>query len=157
MTSRFQKFSYAISQITRYWHKITADEMAPYDLKGPHAVYLVTLGNYPDGLTATELGELCGKDKADVSRAVAQLERKGFVVREGAGKNLYRAPLRLTQAGWTASEQVCRRAELAISIAGKELTDEDREVLYRCLDIIAGNLRTMSKEGLPPDQSSTEF
>jgi DNA-binding MarR family transcriptional regulator len=152
MTSRFARFSYAISQITHYWHKIAADEMARYGLKGPHAVYLVALSSQTQGLTATELGELCGKDKADVSRAVSQLEQRGFVVRESAGKNRYRAPLRLTETGREAAEQVCGRADLAVSIAGKELTDADREVLYRSLGLIAHNLRAMSREGLPQNQ-----
>jgi DNA-binding MarR family transcriptional regulator len=152
MTNRFARFSYAISQISYYWHKIAADEMETYGLKGPHAVYLVTLNDYPQGLTAAELGELCGKDKADVSRAVSLLEQRGFIAREGSGKNRYRAPLRLTPSGQEAAEQVCRRADLAVSIAGKELTDDDREVLYRALGLIADHMRAMSQEGLPTNQ-----
>ena len=43
MIARFEKFSYAISELSRCWHKIAADEMKQYDLKGPYAVYFTTL------------------------------------------------------------------------------------------------------------------
>ena len=33
MVDRFEKFSLAISEISRYWHKIAAEELKPYELK----------------------------------------------------------------------------------------------------------------------------
>ena len=35
---RFEKFSLAISEISRCWHKLAGDEMLRYGLKGPHAI-----------------------------------------------------------------------------------------------------------------------
>ena len=71
MLDRFSRFSLAIAEIDRCWHKLAADEMAKYELNSPHAVYLNTLYEYDDGITAAKLGELCGKNKADVSRMLA--------------------------------------------------------------------------------------
>ena len=50
MVDRFEKFSLAISEISRYWHKIAAEELKPYELKSTHAVYLTTMYRYPDGV-----------------------------------------------------------------------------------------------------------
>lgn len=149
MLDRFARFSLAISEIDRCWHKLAAEEMAKYDLNSPHAVYLTTLYNFEEGVTAAKLGELCCKNKADVSRMVAILEKKGLVRKEAIGGNLYRAKLRLTEEGKQAAEHVQRRAALAVELAGSGMTDTDREVFYRCLESITINLQTLSKEGLP--------
>ena len=149
MLNRFARFSLAISEIDRCWHKLAAEEMAKYDLNSPHAVYLNALYQYPEGITAAKLGELCCKNKADVSRMVTILEKKGLVRKEAVGGNLYRAKLLLTDDGKLAAEHVQGRAALAVELAGSGMTDAERETFYRCLEQITANLQTLSKEGLP--------
>lgn len=145
MIDRFERFSLAIAEISRYWHKIAADEMEKYGLKGPHAIYLVTIARFEEGVTAPRLCELSGKDKADVSRQMALMEKKGLVVRTGG----YRGLFTLTETGRKAAEQVRQRAALAVELGGRDLTDEARTTLYTALDSIAGRLREMSRDGLP--------
>lgn len=149
MLNRFARFSLAISEIDRCWHKLASEEMSQYELNSPHAVYLTALHNYPDGITAAKLGELCCKNKADVSRMVAILEKKGLVRKESVGSNLYRAKLLLTDEGKQAAEQVQKRAAAVVEFAGADMTDADREIFYRCLESITAKLQTLSKEGLP--------
>lgn len=148
MIDRFERFSFAIFEISRCWHKIAADEMEKYGLKGPHSVYLIAMYRYPEGITATQLCELCGRDKADVSRMMSIMEEKGLVKREG-GQNRYRGLLKLTEAGKAAAEHVRERVRLAVEMGGKGLSDEKRAVLYETIELIASNLREISKEGLP--------
>lgn len=149
MVERFERFTFAISEIYRYWHKIAADEMEKYGLKGTYSVYLVTMYRFPDGVTAAALCELCGKDKSDVSRTVAVLESKGLVKREEVNKNLYRARLKLTDEGKKAAEHVRERAKIAVEIGGKGISAENREKLYKMLETIAANLQIVIAEGLP--------
>lgn len=149
MLDRFARFSLAISEIDRCWHKLATEEMAKYGLNSPHAVYLNTLYEYNEGVTAAKLGELCCKNKADVSRMVSILEKKGLVKKEAVGGNLYRAKLLLTQEGRHAAEQVRKNAALAVELAGAGMTDSEREVFYRCLEQITANLQALSKAGLP--------
>ena len=149
MLNRFSRFSLAIAEIDRCWHKLAAEEMAKYGLNSPHAVYLTTLSGFKEGITAVRLGELCGKNKADVSRMVGILEQKGLVRKEAVGGNLYRARLLLTEEGRQAAEHVQQRAALAVELAGSGMTEEEREVFYRCLERIAANLQELSREGLP--------
>lgn len=149
MLNRFARFSLAIAEIDRCWHKLAAEEMAKYDLNSPHAVYLNTLYQYEEGITAAKLGELCGKNKGDVSRMVSILEKKGLVRRESVGGNLYRAKLMLTEEGRRAAEHVRERAAVAVELAGAGLSDETREIFYAALEQITANLQVLSKEGLP--------
>ena len=148
MVDRFERFTYAIVEINRYWHKIAADEMSKYGLKGPFAHYLITLYRYPDGVTSVQLGELCDKNKADVSRALAILEEKGLAVRETQNNSYYRAKIKLTAKGRAAAEQVQQIAESAVGKGGKGLTDEQRQIFYEALERIAANLRQVTLNGL---------
>lgn len=155
MINRFEKLLFDLSEIDRYWHKIAADEMVRYGLKGPYAVYLTTLYRYPDGLPAAQLAEMCSRDKADVSRAVAAMEAKGLVCRDG-GQGGYRAPLRLTMAGRAVADEVCRKVAVAVELGGEGLTDAQREDMYKALDRIAENLRRLSRVGLPEQEGQHE-
>lgn len=149
MVDRFERFSFAISEISSHWHKIASDEMEKYGLKGSHSVYLVTMYRYPEGITAPKLCELCGKDKSDVSRMMSIMEKKGLVKKEGVYQNRYGGVFKLTEEGRAAANHVRQRASLAVEIAGKDLTDEKRAVFYEALELIASRLREIRKEGLP--------
>ena len=149
MIDRFERFSLAISEISRYWHKLAAEELSKYGLKGPHATYLTAMCKYPDGITAPQLCEMCGKDKSDASRMIAILEEKGLVTKLLVGGSLYRGKLQLTEEGRLAAEHVSQRASRAVEVAGKDLTDETRELFYKALESIASNLRELSREGIP--------
>jgi len=148
MIERFARFSFAIFEISRCWHKLAAEEMAAYGLKGAHAIYLIAMQRYDGGVTAAQLCEISGRDKADVSRAVALMEEKGLLVREGTG-SMYRAQLRLTELGKEAATLVCRRAAVAVEHAGKGFSQEHRAVFYEVLETITANLQVLTKEGLP--------
>lgn len=152
MIDRFERFSIVISEISRYWHKITTEEMEKYGLKGAHSIYLAVMSRFPEGITANQICEMCCKDKSDVSRMMSIMEKKGLVIKEGVHQNLYKGVFRLTEEGKAAAEYVKRRAGLAVSLAGKDLTDETRTVLYSALESIAGNLREISENGLPTEE-----
>jgi DNA-binding MarR family transcriptional regulator len=147
MIERFEKFSFAISEISRHWHRIASDEMQKYGLKSPHAIYLTTMYHYDEGIHAARLGELCGKDKSDVSRMMSIMEKKGLIVKEGEGA--YRALIKLTEEGKCAAEHVRERAIVAVANAGRGVSEENRKIFYDVLAVIAANLSALSEEGLP--------
>ena len=149
MISRFERFSFAMFEITRYWHKISADEMARYGLKGQHSVYLITLYRHPDGITAAQLSTLCSKDKSDVSRMMSIMEEKGLVTKDTSNGSNYRARLFLTDLGREAAEHVAERANIAVDLAGGFMTEESRQTFYEVLEKISSNLQSISEGGLP--------
>ena len=156
MLHRFEEISSAVSAIYHYIQKIERDEMEKYGLKGPYAHYLVVMTRYPQGITAAQLGQECGRDKAAVSRAVGEMERRGLVRRGGAGQSAYRAPLVLTDLGREAAQYVADKARTAVELGGKGLTDGDRVIFYRSLRQIAANLQTISRAGLPEGKEKKE-
>lgn len=149
MLDRFERFSFAISEISRCWRKLASEELAKYGLKSPHATYLTTMYKYPDGITVPQFCEVSGKDKSDASRMIAILEEKGLSRKKVVGGSLYRGLWVLTEEGRAAAEQVSHRAGRAVELAGKDLSDETREMFYQALASITANLSKLSKEGIP--------
>lgn len=149
MISRFEQFSFAISNIYRSIQKIEREEMDRYGLKGVYAQYLVALERFPQGLPASKLCEICDLDKAAVSRVVAEMVQRGLLERDTANASGYRAKLCLTAAGREAANYVNRRAQQAVEAAGCDLEDHDRKVLYAALESISTRLQTISREGIP--------
>ena len=122
--------------------------MSKYGLKGPFAMYLTVLYRNSNGVTSVKLGELCDKNKADVSRAVATLEEKGLVTRKTNNNSLYRAKIVLTKDGVIAAEKVQKAAARAVEMGGSGLSEERREIFYEVLESIALNLKKVSQDGL---------
>ena len=137
MKNRFEHFSLDIFNISRYWNKIATDEMKKYGLRGTHALYLLMLDGYEGEITAARLADLCQRDKADVSRALADFQKKGIL--EPYSGPRYRATPKLTPLGRTIASQI---------LAGQGITEEMRENMYHCLDLIAANMRGICEEGL---------
>ena len=149
MLERFERFSFAIAEISRCWRKLASEELAKYGLKSPHATYLTTLYKYPDGITVPKLCEISGKDKSDASRMIAILEDKGLATKKDVDGSLYRGLWVLTDEGKQAARQVSLRASRAVELAGKDLDEETREIFYKSLESITANLTVLSKEGIP--------
>ena len=145
MLGRYEVLSAAISSMYHDIQKIERVEMARFGLKGPHAQCLLALRRYAGGLTAAELCDICDKDKAAISRTVAELQEAGMVHREGPR---YRAKLLLTEQGMAAAEAVSCRALVAVEKAGAGLEDGQRQVFYQVLDLISRNLHAICKDGL---------
>ena len=151
MLSRFQQFSFVISEINRHIQKIERDEMIKYGCKGAFAQYLVTLLSHPEGLTAAQLCKLCDKDKAAVSRIVTEMQEKGLVYRSSESSRAYNALILLTDEGRNAAEHVCMKARAAVKAVGSDMSNNDRQVLYSLLDTIASKLQKLSDEGIPEE------
>lgn len=149
MIDRFERFSYSISEISRLWHRISGEEMGKYGLKGAYSVYFTTMYRFPEGITAAQLVELCSRDKADVSRAMSLLEKKGLVMRSDPEAKAYRALLQLTPAGRELAGQINAKAKAAVERASCGLPEEKRIVFYEALELITANLQKLSKEGIP--------
>lgn len=153
MVSRYELFTSCISSMYHDIQKIERTEMAKFGLKGPHAHCLLVISRHPEGLTAAQLCEICEKDKAAISRILAELEQEGMVNREYRNGTRYRANLTLTEKGRLAASAVAEKAHLAVERAGGEMDVQQREFFYHMLGSISGNLHNLCKEGL--SQSDT--
>ncbi len=144
MITRFERFTLILFEIMKYWNKIASEIMKDEQLKGTHALYIITLYRFPEGLSAARLTDICQKDKAEISRSLATLEAKDFVCKDGH----YNAKVQLTKSGEALARHLNEIANTAVQQASQSLSKEEREIMYKCLSSIAENLRTISKEDL---------
>lgn len=139
MNERFKTFTVLITNISRSIHKIKSEEMEEFNLKSSHVSCLYYLYK-EDSLTARELCDICGEDKANISRSLKFLEQNGYLTADSTAQKRYLTPLILTEKG---SAVGCRIAEKIDSVLGKAsagLTESDREVMYESLSLISTNL-----------------
>lgn len=148
MIDRFEQFYGAVSGIYHSIQKIERTEMAKYGLKGPHAQCLLAMVRHPEGITAARLCEICEKDKAAISRTVSELERAGMVICEDTPGKRYRSKLILTEKGGEIAGNVKNLVHLAVSHASEGYGMEERQIFVNVLSMIAGNLQTLSADGI---------
>lgn len=84
------------------------------------------------------------------------MEKNGLVVKEDGYQNRYNSVFMLTEVGKTVAEYAKQRAALAVSIAGKDLTDESRAVLYSALESVCANLKVICENRLPDDKQQIQ-
>lgn len=144
MITRFELFTTTITQIYKNLQKVKMQEVADLELRGTHVMCLFQLNRHPDGLTVTQLSNLCGEDKAATSRTISDLIQKGFVATDTEKK--YRAPIMLTDAGLEVANRIDKQAAQAVEAVGQGLTNEERETFYNALTTISENLKSYSNE-----------
>lgn len=138
MTQRFELFCNTINRMHRNLQRIKLKEMEEFGLKGIHVMCLFELNHNPEGLTLTQLSNLCEEDKAAISRAVSELTRRKLVTSDSVKK--YRSLITLTKDGKTAAAKIDEKAEAAVIAVSGNLTEEQRNALYQMLTYISNNL-----------------
>ncbi len=141
MISRYSKFTTLITSINRAINHIKTAEMQQFGLKSFHVSCLYYLGIYEEGLTATELCNLCEEDKGAISRALDLLEKEELLWHDIIDdKKKYRAKIYLTEKGKELSERIIHITEKAVEFGSDGLNKSERENMYKSLEIISKNL-----------------
>ena len=147
MDDRFENFVISITEVHRYLQKIKEVEMERMGLKAGHTMCLYILGKHPEGLTATQLTELCKEDKAAISRTLSHLSEMGMVTYElSANKRSYRTIYHLTHKGQETVDRIEEKVREVLEKGGSGLTKGQREDLYISLEQICDNLAEFLNE-----------
>lgn len=145
MKERFETFTVLINKISRNIRKMKNQEMAEYNLKSSHIsclYYLYVL----EGLTATDLCEKCGEDKATISRSLDYLEKNGYLTCESQNTKRYKSPLLLTEQGMEIGKKIADKIDGVLEEVSVVLTEEERVAFYRSLTIISDSLEMISQK-----------
>lgn len=144
MQERITEFTTSVAGAYKKLKKIKRQQSALYasfDIREPHVMCLYFLGEHPEGLTVTELANLCYEDKAATSRTVDYLLEKGYVRHEEVdAKRRWRSKVRLTKEGTELAEVVRRVASKVSAVITKDIPSQDVEVFYRVFDQMIKNM-----------------
>ena len=145
MIERFEEFTLLISKLTRSIRRIKTEEMGKWNLKTCHVSCIYYL--YERGaLTSKELCDICGEDKANMSRSIEYLEENGYLKRTETSKKRYKTHFELTQKGRSVGENIFNRIGEILQKSSEGLSVEEREIMYRGLRLINDNLQKIRDE-----------
>lgn len=142
MKERFETFTVLIARINRCIHRIKTEEMSEFHLKSSHVSCLYYLYK-ATSLTSKELCDVCGEDKANISRAIKYLENTGYLLCESTAGKRYQSALTLTEKGRTIGERIARKVDRILSAASAELSEEHRLIMYQSLLLVYQNLNSI--------------
>ena len=145
MPDYFEMFTVLMSKLSYQIKKIKSEEMEKFNLKGTHLSCLYYLIKNKE-LTATELCDICNEDKASISRSVEYLEKEKYLICESNTEKRYKSLIHLTQKGEEIAKAICQKIDGIVEMASTGLSDTDREIMYRALKLISGNLIKMNDE-----------
>ncbi len=150
MPDRFETFATTIAFINRCIQKIKAREMEAVGLKSSYVMCMYALAREPEGLTASQLRELCGEDKGAISRSVGDLAAREYVRLEtDPPKRAYRSKIVLTRKGQELADYINARVERAMEQASRGISPDSRKELYASLARISRNLQQYLGEAEP--------
>ncbi|MCM3729863.1 MarR family transcriptional regulator [Neobacillus cucumis] len=125
----FDKYiSTLLNQANTKIHTAVKNKIAPYQLAPEQSLILFVL-RLEDGLTQKEIGELLGKDKANIARMAANLEEKGFIRREQDPESRRNLKLYLTPTGSKVYEEAYSVFEEYDALISNRLTPEELKQL----------------------------
>ena len=142
MDERFYIFTNHINSINRNIRRIKNIEMMEYDLKSPHLFYIYYLYKNKS-LYIKELTKLCDIDKAAISRTLDFLVNNDFIKIDDSENKSYKNDLFLTNKGVEVGKYISDKIDNILNIASKGLTEKEREILYKALDLIDNNLKNI--------------
>ena len=147
MKQRFETFVTAIAQINRSLQRLKSSEMAEFGLKGTHVMCLYQLRQHEEGLTSAQLVQLCGEDKAAISRCISELMERELVHSPDSTPKRYRKIIALTDQGRQITAAMDQKIMDAVASAARGYTQEERETFYHVLLQVADNLQQAAAEG----------
>ncbi len=144
MEERFEMFTMLITKASRYIHRIKTQEMAEFNLKSSHVSCLYYLYKM-NSLTAKEICNVCGEDKANVSRTIKHLEKNALIYCESGAQKRYQTAFFLTEKGKEVGSSIAKKIDKVLSQSSVGLSDENRAIFYESLSIICSNLEKLCK------------
>ena len=142
MENRFETFTVLVSNINRCIYKIKSEEMAEYNLKSSHVSCLYYIYKY-GSLTAKELCDLCGEDKANISRSIKYLEENGYVKLDSKNIKRYQSPIELTYSGYKVGKHLNEKINKILEFSSLGLSEEKRMIMYEGLNLVSKRLNEL--------------
>lgn len=110
--------------------KVYDELLRPYELTKFHGFYLICLQKNPQGLKLNDINHILGCDKANTSRAITDLEVKGFINKCCDNCNEKKYVVKLTDKGREIADRFIENIrEFNKSILNKLTEDEQMQLV----------------------------
>ena len=136
----YESFVPATMRIAKAVQIVKSQKMGAYDLKGTNAACLCRILMSEDGLTATQLATSCKIDKAQVSRAMTELVKRGLVTRDDMNGHRYKQKYCLTDAGVIAATDIAETTRGICDVLYSGISEKELKVFHDVLGRMCANL-----------------
>lgn len=137
--ARFIKFSALLNSAEKSISRMKHKKMDSYGLDNAHTLCICVLAEAREGLTKTELASSCGVDKAQISRVVTALQKKGYVASD-AKQKLYKQKYALTDDGKKVADELSELILDINSYVSGSIPEEQISLFYATFETICENL-----------------
>lgn len=145
MQERFVMFTTLLANINRSIYRIKSEFMSEYDLKSSHVSCLYYL-HHGLAKSPSELARVCEEDKANISRALKELEERGFITRLRDSRGRRSGRIAVTDEGREIGEFITKQIDGVLSIVEGPVDDGERSVMYTVLTKISSSLARLADE-----------
>ena len=83
---------------------------------------------------------MCNEDKASISRSIEFLEKNNLIICNSNKKKRYNSSFNLTERGLQIATSIATKIDSFLEIASNGLTENERIIMYKCLNLIDKNL-----------------
>ena len=144
---RFEKFALLIDGAQKCIQKFKSNIAQELGVKSVHVLWIYELYIHPDGLTSAELAVRSNIDPSLISRELATLKRRGYIIKETTpGKRTYNARITLTNDGKALAYKIYENALEVQSRVSAGLTNQELATFYLVLEKLCGNLNEYTDE-----------
>ncbi|MGD9811170.1 MAG: MarR family winged helix-turn-helix transcriptional regulator [Sphingobium sp.] len=141
--------TFRLTLLSKAMDRLSIRAFADRDITYAEWRVLCRLASIPAGATVKQIADLAWVDRAEVSRAVAALEKRGLTARrENPGDGRTRI-LHITQAGMDFYRPMLEFRCLFHETLMMDLSEDERRQLDHVLGKIAQRLDKVRKEGFP--------
>lgn len=121
------------SKITKNCHRQYDIFLKPYGLSKHHAFYLTCLHKFKSGLKMNDFNSIIGCDKANTSRAIADLLDKGLICKSSEYDNEKKYSVKLTDKGYDIADSFVKDSKKYMEAMLDVLSDEESQEFMRML------------------------
>ena len=137
---RFIRFSAMLNSAEKSISRLKHKKMCFFGLGNAHTVCVCILADSESGITKTELATLCGVDKAQISRVIADLQKKQYVCTPAKEKG-YKQKYMLTEEGKAIAGEIKKLILEINSYVSDNIPQEQIENFYDTFAVICENLK----------------
>ena len=107
--------------------------LTAYKLSSSHVMYLMVLYKNSEGLTLSNLNEILEVDKANTTRVVKDLIKKGYLIKDEKNSGLRKYKVLLTDKGIEVSRKIKNNIKLVHEKINAILSEEEKRNFFKIL------------------------
>ena len=144
--TRFTPFVLLIERISKNIKRIADKEMEPYGLRSAHVMCMLQLSKTENGLSSSSLADVCGVDKAFISRITNELLEKGYIKKEEIPSKKYKIHFYLTDKGREINQKMTEIVSNYVHSVNKNVPSHEIEGFYEVLNAFDTEISQIANE-----------